>query len=114
MTDLRHHVIVIGGGVVVLGVALEITRRIPSQQLLVLEKEDRVARHQSGHNSEIIHSGIYYKLGSLKAGLCFTAAAAKVDLQTLDFELQELEPNEGHVESSHTFGTLGAETFCPP
>jgi glycerol-3-phosphate dehydrogenase len=44
MTDLRHHVIVIGGGVVVLGVALEITRRIPSQQLLVLEKEDRVAR----------------------------------------------------------------------
>jgi hypothetical protein len=45
MTDLRHHVIVIGDGVVVLGVALEITRRIPSQRLLVLEKKDRVARH---------------------------------------------------------------------
>ena len=53
MTDLRHHVIVIGGGVVVLGVALEITRRIPSQRLLVLEKEDRVARHQSGFASNV-------------------------------------------------------------
>jgi L-2-hydroxyglutarate oxidase LhgO len=47
--------------------------------LLVLEKEDRVARHQSGHNSGVIHSGLYYKPGSMKARLCVTGAAAMVE-----------------------------------
>jgi L-2-hydroxyglutarate oxidase len=78
MADSSHNVIVIGGGVVGLGVALEITRRFPHQRLLVLEKEDRVARHQSGHNSGVIHSGVYYKPGSLKARLCVSGAAAMV------------------------------------
>jgi len=72
-------VIIVGGGVVGLGVALEITRRFPRLRLLVLEKEDRVARHQSGHNSGVIHSGLYYKPGSLKARLCVTGAAAMVE-----------------------------------
>lgn len=79
MTDTSYDVIIIGGGVVGLGVALEITRQFPRRRLLVLEKEDRVARHQSGHNSGVIHSGIYYKPGSLKARLCVTGAAAMVD-----------------------------------
>jgi (S)-2-hydroxyglutarate dehydrogenase len=79
MTDARVDVIIIGGGVVGLGVALEITRRFPRQRLLVLEKEDRVARHQSGHNSGVIHSGVYYKPGSLKARLCVAGAAAMVE-----------------------------------
>src|SRR5579863_8201675 len=79
MTDLRYNVIIIGGGVVGLGVALEITRRFPHLRLLVLEKEDRVARHQSGHNSGVIHSGVYYKPGSLKARLCVAGAAAMVE-----------------------------------
>jgi len=79
MTDSRVDVIIIGGGVVGLGVALEITRRFPRQRLLVLEKEDRVARHQSGHNSGVIHSGVYYKPGSLKARLCVAGAAAMVE-----------------------------------
>src|SRR6266705_4267759 len=70
MADSRYNVIIIGGGIVGLGVALEITRRFPRLRLLVLEKEDRVARHQSGHNSGVIHSGLYYKPGSLKARLC--------------------------------------------
>jgi (S)-2-hydroxyglutarate dehydrogenase len=78
MTDSRSNVVVIGGGVVGLGVALEITRRFPHLRLLLLEKEDRVARHQSGHNSGVIHSGVYYKPGSLKARLCVTGAAAMV------------------------------------
>jgi L-2-hydroxyglutarate oxidase LhgO len=59
-------------------VALEITRRFPRLRLLLLEKEDRVARHQSGHNSGVIHSGIYYKPGSLKARLCVEGAHAMV------------------------------------
>ena len=62
-----------------LGVALEITRRFPRLRLLLIEKEDRVARHQSGHNSGVIHSGVYYKPGSLKARLCVTGAAAMVE-----------------------------------
>jgi L-2-hydroxyglutarate oxidase LhgO len=79
MTDSRHNLIIIGGGVVGLGVALEITRRFPRLSLLLVEKEDRVARHQSGHNSGVIHSGVYYKPGSLKARLCVTGAAAMVE-----------------------------------
>jgi len=62
-----------------LGVALEITRRFPHLRLLLLEKEDGVARHQSGHNSGVIHSGVYYKPGSLKARLCVAGAAAMVE-----------------------------------
>ena len=79
MTDSRYNAIIIGGGVVGLGVALEITRRFPRLRLLLLEKEDGVARHQSGHNSGVIHSGVYYKPGSLKARLCVTGAAAMVE-----------------------------------
>ena len=78
MTDSRYNVAIIGGGAVGLGVALEITRRFPKLRLLLLEKEDRVARHQSGHNSGVIHSGVYYKPGSLKARLCVTGAKAMV------------------------------------
>jgi L-2-hydroxyglutarate oxidase LhgO len=79
MTDSHYNVIIIGGGVVGLGVALEITRRFPRQKLLLVEKEDKVARHQSGHNSGVIHSGVYYKPGSLKARLCVAGAAAMVE-----------------------------------
>jgi len=78
MDDSRYNVIIIGGGAVGLGVALEITRRFPRHKLLLVEKEDRVARHQSGHNSGVIHSGVYYKPGSLKARLCVAGAAAMV------------------------------------
>jgi L-2-hydroxyglutarate oxidase len=79
MPDSHFNLIVIGGGIVGLGTALEITRRYPRLRLLVLEKEDRVARHQSGHNSGVIHSGVYYKPGSLKARLCVAGAAAMVE-----------------------------------
>ncbi len=79
MTDSRYNVVIIGGGIVGLAVALEITRRFPHVHLLLLEKEDRVARHQSGHNSGVIHSGVYYKPGSMKARLCVSGAAAMVE-----------------------------------
>jgi (S)-2-hydroxyglutarate dehydrogenase len=79
MTDARFNVVIVGGGIVGLAVALEITRRFPRVRLLLLEKEDRVGRHQSGHNSGVIHSGVYYKPGSLKAKLCVAGAAAMVE-----------------------------------
>jgi L-2-hydroxyglutarate oxidase len=78
MPDSRYDVIIIGGGIVGLAVALEITRRFPRHRLLLLEKESRVGQHQSGHNSGVIHSGIYYKPGSLKARLCVEGARSMV------------------------------------
>src|SRR5260370_39751631 len=78
MTDSRYNAIVIGGGIIGLAVALEITRRFPHLRLLVLEKEDRVARPQSGHNSGGIHSGLYYKPGPLNAPLSRALAAPMI------------------------------------
>jgi len=79
MTDSRYDVLIVGGGIVGLAVALEITQRFPRLRLLLLEKEDRVGRHQSGHNSGVIHSGVYYKPGSLKAKLCVEGARAMIE-----------------------------------
>jgi len=75
MPDQRFDIVVIGGGIVGLATALQFGRAFPKLRLLLVEKEDRVARHQSGHNSGVIHSGIYYKPGSLKAKLCVEGAA---------------------------------------
>src|SRR5579862_9700325 len=79
MPDQRFDVVVIGGGIVGLATALQFGRAFPKLRLLLVEKEDGVARHQSGHNSGVIHSGIYYKPGSLKARLCVEGAAAMVE-----------------------------------
>src|SRR5690606_21217121 len=67
---VQYDVIIIGGGAVGLATALKIQRTEPRYRVLVLEKEDAIARHQTGNNSNVIHSGIYYKLGSLKAKNC--------------------------------------------
>jgi L-2-hydroxyglutarate oxidase len=79
MTDSRYDVLIVGGGIVGLAVALEITQRFPRLRLLVLEKEAHVGQHQSSHNSGVIHSGVYYKPGSLKAKLCVEGAQAMVE-----------------------------------
>ena len=63
-------VAVVGGGIVGLATAYRFTRRFPGRRVVVLEKEARVAEHQTGHNSGVLHSGIYYKPGSLKAATC--------------------------------------------
>jgi L-2-hydroxyglutarate oxidase len=62
--------VVIGGGIVGLSVAWAILERRSDLRIAILEKEDSLARHQTGRNSGVIHSGIYYKPGSLKASLC--------------------------------------------
>ena len=79
MTDSRHDVTIIGGGIVGLAVALALTKRFPRLRLLLLEKENHVGQHQSSHNSGVIHSGIYYQPGSLKAKLCVEGARAMVE-----------------------------------
>ena len=63
-------VAVIGGGIVGLATAYQVTQRFPGRRVVVLEKEANVAAHQTGHNSGVLHSGIYYKPGSLKAVNC--------------------------------------------
>jgi L-2-hydroxyglutarate oxidase LhgO len=69
-----YDVAVIGGGIIGLAAAGAISRRAPGLKLLVLEKESHLASHQTGHNSGVIHSGVYYRPGSLKAALCVTGA----------------------------------------
>lgn len=63
-------IIIIGGGIVGLATALQIKQQSPNLSVTVLEKETHVAAHQTGHNSGVIHSGLYYKPGSLKATNC--------------------------------------------
>ena len=74
MTD----VLIIGGGIVGLATAHATLLRFPGKQVIVLEKEDRLAMHQTGRNSGVIHSGIYYKPGSFKARFCMAGNASTV------------------------------------
>jgi L-2-hydroxyglutarate oxidase len=71
--------VVIGGGIVGLATAYELTQQYPQSTVTVLEKEDTVAAHQTGHNSGVIHAGVYYKPGSLKAELCRAGARSMVE-----------------------------------
>jgi L-2-hydroxyglutarate oxidase LhgO len=76
ISEQRADVAIVGGGIVGLATARELLRRYPALRLAVLEKEDRIALHQTGRNSGVIHSGLYYTPGSLKARLCVEGAAA--------------------------------------
>ena len=66
----QYDLTIIGGGILGLATALKITAAHPDIKLLLLEKEAELARHQTGNNSGVIHSGLYYRPGSLKARLC--------------------------------------------
>src|ERR1700722_6019309 len=69
-TMRQADVAVIGGGIVGLATAYELTRRFPGRKVVILEKEAGLGRPQTGHNSGVLHSGIYYKPGSLRAINC--------------------------------------------
>jgi L-2-hydroxyglutarate oxidase len=69
-------VAVIGGGIVGTATAMALLERHPGLEVTVLEKEDRLAVHQTGHNSGVIHSGLYYKPGSLKSRTCISGREA--------------------------------------
>ncbi len=70
MSTTNYDIIIVGGGIVGLATAYKLTQQHPNKTILVLEKEKEVAAHQTGHNSGVIHSGIYYKPGSYKAINC--------------------------------------------
>lgn len=67
---MTYNTIIIGAGLVGLATAYQLKLKNPHSKILILEKEAKVSQHQSGHNSGVIHSGIYYKPGSLKAKNC--------------------------------------------
>ncbi|MEZ6079494.1 MAG: FAD-dependent oxidoreductase [Pirellulaceae bacterium] len=68
--------LVVGGGIVGLATAWHLTQCFPDARICLLEKEPQVAQHQSGRNSGVLHSGIYYKPGSLKATTCRSGSMA--------------------------------------
>lgn len=70
MEERHYDIIIVGGGIVGLATAYKLNLKYPQKKILVLEKEKEVAAHQTGHNSGVIHSGIYYKPGSYKAKNC--------------------------------------------
>ncbi len=71
----RYDVAIVGGGIIGLATARALLERAPSARLVILEKEPRLGMHQTGHNSGVIHSGIYYRPGSYKAKLCVEGKA---------------------------------------
>ncbi|MBT8090952.1 MAG: L-2-hydroxyglutarate oxidase [Gammaproteobacteria bacterium] len=70
--------VILGGGIVGISTAWQLKKKQPDASILLLEKESRLASHQSGHSSGVIHAGAYYAPGSLKAKFCKTGAAATI------------------------------------
>lgn len=67
-------VTIVGAGIIGLATGMKLLETFPGLHVAVVEKEDRIAAHQTGHNSGVIHSGLYYRPGSLKAKLCVSGA----------------------------------------
>lgn len=119
-------VIIIGGGIIGLATAMELLKNNPHLSLAILEKEDSIAKHQTGHNSGVIHSGIYYRPGSLKAKNCIEGVHAlkdfcnnhnipyhpcgKVIIATKEEELPRLEELERRGKAN---GVEGLEMIGP-
>jgi (S)-2-hydroxyglutarate dehydrogenase len=76
---VQHDVIIVGGGIVGLATALKVLEQNPGRKVLVIEKEKELAKHQTGNNSGVIHSGLYYKPGSLKATNCIRGYNLLID-----------------------------------
>jgi L-2-hydroxyglutarate oxidase len=79
MSSEKHEIAIVGGGIVGLGTALALTEQYSRYSVVVVEKEQELATHQTGHNSGVIHAGIYYKPGSYKAKLCVSGVRLLTD-----------------------------------
>src|SRR4051812_43863682 len=76
---MRFDCAIVGGGIVGLATAMTLVRRQPGSRVLLLEKEETLAAHQTGRNSGVIHSGIYYKPGSYKAKFAKAGSRSMVE-----------------------------------
>jgi (S)-2-hydroxyglutarate dehydrogenase len=79
MAEHRYDIVVIGGGIIGTSTAMQLSQKFPRYRIAVLDKEREIAQHQSSHNSGVIHSGIYYAPGSLKAKNCVLGAKSMVE-----------------------------------
>lgn len=79
MSQIEYDYLIVGGGIVGLSTAMQLQKRMPDKKVLVLEKESQFASHQTGHNSGVIHAGVYYTPGSLKAEFCRRGVQATID-----------------------------------
>jgi L-2-hydroxyglutarate oxidase len=87
---VQHDVIIVGGGIVGLATGLKLLQNQPALKIIAIEKENEVAHHQTGNNSGVIHSGLYYKPGSLKAKNCIHGYNLLIDFckeNEIPFEL---------------------------
>jgi (S)-2-hydroxyglutarate dehydrogenase len=75
----KFDIAIIGGGIVGLATALALSDNLPQKSIAIIEKEKELASHQTGHNSGVIHAGIYYKPGSQKARLCVEGSRLMMD-----------------------------------
>jgi L-2-hydroxyglutarate oxidase len=75
----QFDIALVGGGIVGVSTALEMKKRYPDARVILIEKEERFAAHQTGHNSGVVHAGVYYEPGSLKADFCKRGAKATMD-----------------------------------
>ena len=78
----KYHFIVIGGGIVGLSTAMQLQQEYPKKSILLIEKENKIASHQTGHNSGVIHAGVYYEPGSFKAKFCKMGVQQTIDFCT--------------------------------
>lgn len=76
---MTYDYVIIGGGIVGISTAWQLKQCLPNKSILVLEKEDALAKHQTGHNSGVVHAGVYYPLGSLKSQFCREGLVATID-----------------------------------
>jgi L-2-hydroxyglutarate oxidase LhgO len=126
MPEQAYDIVIIGGGIVGLAAAMELLTRYPSLRMAVLEKERELARHQTGHNSGVIHSGIYYTPGSLKAKACVAGKARLIsfcDEHNIPYELcgkvivatreEELSRLERLYQYGQANGVSGLEMIGP-
>ena len=79
MNNETYDVVIIGAGIIGLATALKLLEKKPNIKLGIIEKDPKVGQQQSGHNSGVIHSGIYYKPGSFKANFCVAGRKSMTD-----------------------------------
>src|SRR5918992_547993 len=79
---MPYGAVIVGAGILGLATGRELLRRFPDSRLAIIDKEDGPGRHQSGHNSGVLHAGVYYKPGSLKAELCVQGKVAMEQFAT--------------------------------
>jgi L-2-hydroxyglutarate oxidase len=119
-------IVVVGGGVVGLASAYKIAKSHPEIRIAVLEKEDHVAGHQTGHNSGVIHSGLYYKPGSAKAATCMAGRRELIEfakIHNIPHEIcgkiivatdkEELSAMEKILQNGRQNGVEGLEQIGP-